>query len=84
MAAQFKRRGLLAHGAGQRPSDAVDTFYLGEISLQCKFALAAYGEIRTLVDDGSTNLALLAYSHMMLIFAAHSTPHIFKRLKSPH
>jgi len=72
VAATLKRGRIIAKGQGSRPPHATDFFYIGELALQCKFALAAYGEIRTLVDAGSNDLGILAYCHMMLVFAGNA------------
>jgi hypothetical protein len=84
LSATLKRERIVAKGTGPRPPHTADFIYFGELALQCKFALSAYGEIRALVESGSTSLAILAYCHMMLVFAGNAAKLILHSSKSGH
>ena len=77
MADQLRRDRVIAKGTGAPPDDLADPMYLKELHLQCEFALGAYGELRIRVAAGSTDLVMLAFAHMLLVFAGNAAKLVF-------
>ena len=77
MAKVLIRDAVIRKGTGKPPDDAADFWFLNEISLQCQFALASFGEIQSRIANGSNDDSMLAFAHMLLSFGASATKVLF-------
>jgi hypothetical protein len=60
-----------------------DPFFLEEIDLQCEFAIRCFGEIATRIENGNRDKVLLAFCHMLLVFAGNVAKILFPLPRAP-
>lgn len=58
-------------GSGPRPPDYADVFYLGELDVQCEYALRAFGEMQQAYAKDPKHPSLLPLAHVLLVFAGN-------------
>jgi hypothetical protein len=58
-------------GSGPRPPDYADVFYIGELEIQCEYALRAFGEMQQAYGKDQKHPSLLPLAHVLLVFAGN-------------
>lgn len=58
-------------GSGPRPPDYADVFYIGELYIQCEYALRAFGEMQQAYGRDQRHPSLLPLAHVLLVFAGN-------------
>ena len=58
-------------GSGPRPPDWGDALYIGELDIQCEYALRAVGEMQQAYRGDPKHASLLPLAHVLLVFAAN-------------
>jgi len=58
-------------GSGPRPPDYADLFYIGELDIQCEYALRAFGEMQQAYGKDQKHPSLLPLAHVLLVFAGN-------------
>lgn len=74
---KLTRNAVFARGNQPPRPEELLSFYVGEIELQCSFALASFGELVERIDRQPSSLAILAYAHMLLIFGGNVSKLLF-------